>query len=88
MLSFARWIAGLASEGSPPPDVEREAGELVTPERFDPRLHEVGERWNCWALRGESPEAHRHRLELHLTTLQIAIEDDLKVLGSYRGSHA
>jgi hypothetical protein len=74
---FARWIAGLASKVSPTPLVEGEAGELVKPVRFDPELHAIGSRWQCWARGDETPEEHRYRLQVHLTTLQLALEEDL-----------
>lgn len=84
------WIAdlGLRLRVMPTP-TDAEAGVLVTTEVFDPELHAIGERWSCWAHRGESVEAHRWRLQLHLQTLQIAIEDDLAaVLQERRSPHA
>jgi hypothetical protein len=74
-------IAGLSSRtSSAAPHREDEVGVLVEPVPFDPRLFDIGARWHCWPMPGESIEAHRRRLSLHLQTLQIAIEDDLAVI--------
>ena len=82
MASFFDRIAGLVSRVSPTPIEESEAGVLVRPTPFDVAVHDIGARWHCWELPGELPSQHRHRLQLHLQTLQIAIEEDLAtVLG-------
>lgn len=44
------------------------------------RLDEVADRWSCWRLRSETSKQHRHRVQIHLHTLAIAIEDDLALL--------
>ena len=77
---WSLWIAGLASKVSPTPIDECEAGVLVKPTPFDVVVYDIGSRWHCWPLPGELPSAHRHRLQLHLTTLQIAIEEDLAII--------
>jgi hypothetical protein len=61
---------------------------LVHPVLFDPELDAIGERWHCWALRGESPADHRWRLQVHLTALQIALEEDLAIVLGERSNHA
>lgn len=43
-------------------------------------LDDVADRWNCWRLKSETAREHRHRVQLHLHTLALAIEDDLAVL--------
>jgi hypothetical protein len=64
MPRFARWIAGLASKGSPPPDVECEAGQLVP---YDPTTtDDIGDEINVPRRRGESCRAYRFRMQLFL----------------------
>lgn len=73
------WVIALRARMEPVPD---DGGLLIRPTPFDRVVYDIGCRWHCTPLRGELPSAHRHRLALHLTTLQIAIEDDLAtVLG-------
>ncbi len=43
-------------------------------------LNAIGDDWTCWRLRGEPDRAFAHRLALHLTTVLIAAEDDLKLV--------
>ena len=66
---LSRMVGRRASRGSP----------TVPPAAAD-LLDEIGDRWHCWRLRSETREQHRHRVQLHLTTLLIAIEDDLTLL--------
>lgn len=74
------WIAGVVARVSPTPIHDRGAGVLVRPTLFDVQAYDIGSRWQCWPLPNETPAAHRHRLQLHLTTLQLAIEDDLAAI--------
>lgn len=55
-------------------------GSPTAPAAAADLLDEVADRWNCWRLNSETTRAHRHRLQLHLHTLAVAIEDDLAVL--------
>jgi hypothetical protein len=83
--SLLRRIVGFACKVSPAPLGESN-GIVVEPERFDVLAHDVGNRWSCWRAPGESARDHRRRVELHLQTVAIAAEDDLRLLLGERSS--
>jgi hypothetical protein len=77
--SVLQRIAGLAAKVSPAPLSEGN-GVVVEPEHFDVVAHDVGGRWSCWRAPGESARDHRRRVEVHVQSIIIAAEDDLRLL--------
>jgi hypothetical protein len=55
-------------------------GSPTAPPAAADLLDQVADRWSCWRLRSETARQHHHRLQLHLHTLALAIEDDLALL--------
>lgn len=74
----------------------RMAGRCVRIARLSPApehtaslLNAIGHRWHCWRLASESDRRLRFRLQLHLQTLAIVIEQDLTLLdGLERSEHS
>lgn len=63
-------------------------GSPTAPAAAADLLDDVADRWNCWRLKSETTRQNHHRLQLHLHTLALAIEDDLAVLDQFDRAHA
>lgn len=70
-LSLISEMAGRCARTTRSPTAAKRAAGL---------LDATGNRWHCWRLNSESDRQLRFRLQLHLHTLAISIEEDLTML--------
>jgi hypothetical protein len=75
-FKFASLISGMVGRRAPL------RGSPSAPAAAD-LLDSIADRWRCWRLRSETTDQHRHRLQVHLHTLAVAIEGDLALLDQF-----